>query len=289
MRSRAHRVCVYAHKGGVGKTTAALCLARALTALGERVLLVDGDPQCNLTRAFFCDEVAMSLAYESRPSHNVYAALRPAMTGSPTPLSAVRCEERDGMFLLMGHPNLSLYETEVGMGLYLSLPTLANVVGSFDWLFGLTAESVGATYVVVDTGPSAGALNRVLVCASDSVYVPCVDDAFGVMSLESLATLAGTWLAWASERARVPAHYPYPSAQTKLAGVLCAGSCGSRVEETARGRLAAAFGVPGDDLPVLSLQKPGTQEHAEAFASVASALVASALTQTNSDEVIKVA
>ena len=39
-------------KGGVGKTTTSLCLARGLAAGGARVLLLDLDPHASLTRAF---------------------------------------------------------------------------------------------------------------------------------------------------------------------------------------------------------------------------------------------
>src|SRR5699024_8586307 len=39
-------------KGGVGKTTTSLCLARGLAVMGHRVLLMDLDPHASLTRAF---------------------------------------------------------------------------------------------------------------------------------------------------------------------------------------------------------------------------------------------
>src|SRR5690606_26375967 len=39
-------------KGGVGKTTTSLCLARGLAERGHRVLLIDLDPHASLTRAF---------------------------------------------------------------------------------------------------------------------------------------------------------------------------------------------------------------------------------------------
>jgi cellulose biosynthesis protein BcsQ len=49
---RAHMtplISLFNHKGGVSKTTTAFNLGWAMAARGKRVLIVDGDPQCNLT------------------------------------------------------------------------------------------------------------------------------------------------------------------------------------------------------------------------------------------------
>src|SRR5689334_14576277 len=44
-----HKLALAIQKGGTAKTTSTLCLGGALTLLGYRVLLVDLDPQANLT------------------------------------------------------------------------------------------------------------------------------------------------------------------------------------------------------------------------------------------------
>src|SRR4051812_36348615 len=48
-------VAMFNHKGGVGKTTITVNVARGLAQEGKRVLVVDGDPQCN-TSAFYLPE-----------------------------------------------------------------------------------------------------------------------------------------------------------------------------------------------------------------------------------------
>ena len=49
------KIALFNHKGGVGKTTLTVNIADALASLGKTVLLVDADPQCNLT-SFYLEE-----------------------------------------------------------------------------------------------------------------------------------------------------------------------------------------------------------------------------------------
>ena len=57
----ANIIAVVCHKGGVGKTTTAASLGGILASRGDRVLLVDTDPQMNLTRTFVQDEFERSV------------------------------------------------------------------------------------------------------------------------------------------------------------------------------------------------------------------------------------
>ena len=63
-------ICFFNHKGGVSKTTTAYNLGWALSQLDKRVLLVDLDPQCNLTGLVLAkqalDENYMQMFYQNR-------------------------------------------------------------------------------------------------------------------------------------------------------------------------------------------------------------------------------
>jgi cellulose biosynthesis protein BcsQ len=49
------KIALFNHKGGVGKTTLTINIADAPAESGETALIVDGDPQCNIT-SFYVDE-----------------------------------------------------------------------------------------------------------------------------------------------------------------------------------------------------------------------------------------
>src|SRR5688572_28621975 len=80
-RPSAKRVAIFNHKGGVGKTTITLNLASALAAHNKTVLLVDSDPQCNLSAYLLDDDTIDALLDESDGSEGatVWSAVKPVV------------------------------------------------------------------------------------------------------------------------------------------------------------------------------------------------------------------
>ena len=75
------RITLFNHKGGVGKTTLTANIAFALAEMGRSVLLVDSDPQCNLTAYLLADEDVDELLNQSSGSdgQTIWTAVSPVV------------------------------------------------------------------------------------------------------------------------------------------------------------------------------------------------------------------
>ena len=94
----ATRIALFNHKGGVSKTTTAFHLGWMLVSKGHRVLLVDADPQCNLSGLIlgFKGETEFDEFYETDTTRNIRAGLAPAFESQPRGIKPVECVEVQG-------------------------------------------------------------------------------------------------------------------------------------------------------------------------------------------------
>ena len=209
-------IALFNHKGGVSKTTTTFNLGWMLAEKGKRVVLIDTDPQCNLTGLVL--GATLDEFYTNNPNQNIHAALAPAFLSQPREIAAVDCVNvagRPGLSLLPGHVNLSEYEVTLGIAQELagSLPALKNLPGAFNYLVNKMAEANDADYVLVDMSPSLGSLNQNVLASSDGFLVPTSPDYFSLMAIDSLSTVLPRWAEWAkrahaSETLRT-ASYPF--------------------------------------------------------------------------------
>ena len=227
------QIALFNHKGGVSKTTTTFNLGWMLAHKGKRVMIVDCDPQCNLTGMVlgFRDTEAFAAIYESKSGkvRNIRDGLAPAFESRPVPLEAVVCEPVKGqpnMYLLPGHIGFAEYEVVLGMAQELSssLVSLQNLPGSLHYLFTKTAKKYEIDFILVDMGPSLGPINRNLLMTSDYFIVPMFPDYFSMMATESLASILSQWSAWAKQGRALPilreATYPFPDKIPKFLGTI---------------------------------------------------------------------
>jgi cellulose biosynthesis protein BcsQ len=191
-------VSLFNHKGGVSKTTTAFNLGWMLARKKKRVMLVDCDPQCNLTGMVLgfskIDDAQKALSSKTKgaPS-NIRDGLAPAFESRPIPLAPVSCTPipgNDNLLLLPGHIGLAEYEVTLGIAQELSgsLVTLRNLPGSLRHLIDITAEKHKIDIAIIDMSPSLGAVNQNLLMTSDYFIVPMHPDYFSSMVVRTSKT-----------------------------------------------------------------------------------------------------
>lgn len=219
-------ISLFNHKGGVSKTTTTYNLGWALAELGKRVLIVDGDPQCNLTGTVlgFDGDHDFQNFYTSKKHSNLSSCLNPVFKGLQsllTPADLVTTQKTD-LYLLAG--NIELSESEAQLAVALStgaaLPALQNLPGAAGHLLRITAQKHDVDVVLIDMSPSVGSLNQSLLMASDYFIVPTSPDYFCDQAIESLAKVLPKWNATVAPFRNPTLTYPFPSASPKFMGII---------------------------------------------------------------------
>ncbi len=227
----AKQIALFNHKGGVSKTTSTFNLGWMLAKKGKKVIIVDCDPQCNLTGMVlgFKKSDEFDAIYKGKGVRNIRDGLAPAFESRPTAVEPVICVTIKGqpnMLLLPGHIGLAEYEVTLGIAQELSgsLVTLQNLPGSLSHLFNITAEKYNADIVLVDMSPSLGPINQNLLMTSDYFIVPMAPDYFSVMATDSLASVLPKWAVWSKQAKIQPllqrATYPFPDKNPKFLGII---------------------------------------------------------------------
>ena len=226
------KIALFNHKGGVSKTTTTFNLGWMLASKGKRVILVDSDPQCNLTGMALGeqtedDEARIQEIYNT--TSNIKTGLAPAFESQPRAIEAVDCipiQDRDGLFLLPGHVGFAEYEVQLGIAQELSgsLQALRNLPGAIHDLLEKTATKLNADYILIDMSPSLGSINQNLLMISDFFLVPTTADFFSVMAIDSLTKVLPRWRAWAKSANSLQilkdANYPFPEVDVRFLGTI---------------------------------------------------------------------
>ena len=237
----AKRLVLFNHKGGVSKTTTVYNLGWMLAEKGHRVLLVDADPQCNLSSLILGDEFDAYYLDDATRLQNIKDGVSPAFTGKPTPIQPVMCKSparQPNVFLLAGHATLSEYDASLTFAQNSNaLATLQNLPGSFNELIRQVENSNNIEYTIIDLNPGLSAINQNLFLNSDFFLIPTNPDPFSIMALQTLESIFPRWASWkvGNEDVFNDSAYPLRSELPKF--------CGTVVQRfnVRRGRAAAPY------------------------------------------------
>src|SRR5215472_15901440 len=157
-------------KGGVGKTTTAINLGTALAATGERVLIIDLDPQGNASTGLGIDRASRQCStYEILVGE---AGLRAAVFATAVPR----------LFIAPSTIDLSGFELEVGH----SRDRAFRLRDALAALRTPAPDEVGFSYVLVDCPPSLNLLTVNAMAAANAILVPLQCEFFALEGLSQL-------------------------------------------------------------------------------------------------------
>jgi cellulose biosynthesis protein BcsQ len=219
-------ISLFNHKGGVSKTTTAFNLGWAMANRGKRVLIVDADPQCNLTGTVlgFGGVADFKSFYSDHPGANISDSLVPVFQGTGKQLNAagITNTPHKNLFLLAGNIELAENETQISVALSTSaaIPALQNIPGSVCALLRMTAEQNNLDAVIVDMSPSVGALNQCLLMGSDYFIIPTSPDYYCNQAISSLARVLPRWSAGVDIFRNQSLAYPFPITPPKFCGII---------------------------------------------------------------------
>lgn len=213
-------ISVFNNKGGVGKTTLTFHLAHALAEQGFRTLLIDLDPQCNLT-IYGMDQDALHDIWKEEDdfvadfksaqqkltasefsklisqTRSIHFLLKPVEDGiDDLPSLPPPRQLANNLDLIPGRLTMHLYEDAVARRwseVYQGDPLAVRTVTRPRELAIAYAQQFGYDFVIMDTSPSLGTLNRLVISTTDGFLIPCMPDMFSLYGIRNIGNALTVW------------------------------------------------------------------------------------------------
>lgn len=213
-------IAIFNNKGGVGKTTLTYHLGYALAELDHKTLLVDLDPQSNLT-LFGLDPDALHNIWQIEDPfiddfvqarkdrspnefkkivgdvRSIHFLLKPTEDGTDTPQSLsepLKLHENLGM--IPGRLSIHTYEDKIASrwnDVYGGDPLAIRTVTQIRNFCQMYAKQHSYDYVVIDTSPSLGILNKIIISTVDGFLIPCMPDMFSLYGIQNIGKSLKGW------------------------------------------------------------------------------------------------
>ncbi|MGK0466489.1 MAG: cellulose biosynthesis protein BcsQ [Clostridium sp.] len=213
-------ISVFNNKGGVGKTTLTYHLSHSLSEMGFKVLMIDLDPQCNLTICGVSDEELLNIWEKEDPfiddfesskvnigeqefnklnnqPRSIHYLLKPTEDGTgdlkelPPPIKI-----DPNLFLIPGRLSMHKYENSIAErwnGLYSGVPLSIRTVTKIRNLAEEYGKELKCDFVIIDTSPSLGILNKIIISTVDGFFIPCLPDMFSLYGVRNIGDYLSIW------------------------------------------------------------------------------------------------
>ena len=213
-------ISLFNNKGGVGKTTLAFHLSNILAEMGYKTLMIDLDPQSNLTinsmneehlveiwkhEDEFIDDYNASkekyikndsegILLKSRTIHFLLKPIEDGLglsTDTPPPVFL-----KDNLYLIPGRLTIHKYESKISErwnGVYSGDPLSIRTIVSIRTIAEQYAERYKYEFVIIDTSPSLGVLNKVVISTVDGFLIPASPDMFSLYGIMNIGNSLKQW------------------------------------------------------------------------------------------------
>lgn len=214
-------ISIFNNKGGVGKTTLTYHLAHILAEMGKKILILDLDPQCNISlygiqedelekiwrdeesiiengfdsvRRQIQDEDLNNLFNTTRTMHFILKSVEEGISDFeklPPPFKIT-----ENLDLIPGRLTLFMYENKISerwSGMFLGESLSIRTVTRIRKLAESYSEINNYDFVIIDTSPSLGSLNKVIISTVDGFIIPCLPDMFSLYGIKNIGKALTQW------------------------------------------------------------------------------------------------
>lgn len=196
-------ISLFNHKGGVSKTTTVFHLGWKLARKGKKVLMIDADPQCNLTGLTLGLDDYDSLLnfYEDENNSDIFNSLAPIFELGGNNLDVkkdphtITPTNNENLFILAGNIRFAELDIQIATALTSSgtIPILRKFVGAFNNFIRKIADHNDIDIVLVDMSPSVSSTNHCIFMSSDYFIIPVSPDFYCYQAIDSLSNVLPKW------------------------------------------------------------------------------------------------
>ncbi len=216
-------IAFFNNKGGVGKTTLVYHLAWMMADQGIKTLVVDLDPQANLTAMFLNEDRLEALWPDEEHPDTIFGAIRPILKGVGD-IARPHVEHlSDHLGLIPGDLGLSRFEDKLSDAWPRCHNRDESAFRTMTAFHRVVEEGTdfGAQIALINVGPNLGAINRAALIASEQVVLPLAPDLFSLQGLKNLGPTLREWREiWAELAPKAPAELSMPAGSMQPAGYI---------------------------------------------------------------------